>query len=80
MVIFYIFLFLYSPVNTAFKSIRIGKPIFIANLAAIITMFTLGLFLIFEWGIYGTLMGQALNALIVCVILWVSWRAFKRAL
>ncbi|MCK4692644.1 MAG: oligosaccharide flippase family protein [Anaerolineales bacterium] len=71
--IFYGLWFAYWPLQTAFKAIHLTLPIFIANMAAIASMFTIGLWAIHRWGLYGTIGGQALNALIVGLVLWVSW-------
>ena len=71
--IFYGLWFAYWPLQTAFKAIHLTLPIFMANMAAITSMFTLGLWAIYRWGLYGTIGGQALNAFIVGLVLWISW-------
>ncbi|MEW5869674.1 MAG: hypothetical protein AB1894_10400 [Chloroflexota bacterium] len=73
MALFYLLWFAYWPLQTALKATRLSRPIFIGNLAAILAMFTAGLWMIQRWGVYGTIGGQALNALIVSVILWSAW-------
>jgi len=73
MAIFYALLFAYWPLQAAFKAIHLSRPIFIANGAAILVMFTLGIWTILEWGVYGTILGQILNALVVAAILWITW-------
>ena len=73
MAIFYGLWFAYAPLQAALKAGHISRPIFIANTAAIVAMFTIGLLLIQGWGVYGTIAGQALNALIVNIILWGTW-------
>ena len=73
MALFYALLFAYSPLQTAFKAARFSRPIFIANLAAIAVMFSVGIWAILRWGVYGTIAGQGLNALVVSLILWTSW-------
>jgi O-antigen/teichoic acid export membrane protein len=78
MVIFYLLLYFSSPAQTALKAVRIGQPIFIANLIAITAMLTFGVWLILQWGVYGTLAGQVVSALIICVILWTAWGIVKR--
>jgi len=78
MVIFYLLLYFSSPAQTALKAVRIGQPIFIANLIAIAVMLTVGVWLIIQWGVYGTLAGQVVSALIICVILWTAWGLVKR--
>jgi O-antigen/teichoic acid export membrane protein len=78
MTIFYTLLFVNSPLQTVFKAARLSRPIFIANLAASLSMFTLGIFAIFRWGVYGTIAGQALNSLIVGIILWSAWHRLNR--
>jgi len=77
MAIFYALWFAYWPLQTAFKAVRFSRPIFVANLVAILTMFTAGIWAILRWGVYGTIFGQALNSLIVAVILWVAWLSLK---
>jgi O-antigen/teichoic acid export membrane protein len=74
MAVFYALLYAYWPMQTALKAARLSRPIFIANVSATACMFTIGIWAILRWGVYGTIAGQALNALIVCVVLWVAWR------
>jgi O-antigen/teichoic acid export membrane protein len=78
MAIFYILWFAYWPMQTALKAARFSRPIFNANLAAIVTMFTIGVWAIQRWGVFGTIAGQALNSLVVAVILWAAWFKIKR--
>jgi len=78
MAIFYTLWFAYWPLQTALKAARISRPIFVANLAAIFTMFALGIAAIRIWGVYGTILGQTLNALVVGLILWSSWIILRR--
>lgn len=73
MALFYLLWYAYWPLQTAFKATRTSQPIFIANLAAILIMFTAGIWMIQKWGVYGTIAGQGLNSLVVAVILWWSW-------
>jgi Na+-driven multidrug efflux pump len=73
MALFYILWYAYWPLQTAFKATRVTRPLFIANAGAILGMFTLGIWMIQKWGVYGTIAGQGLNALIVALILWGSW-------
>jgi O-antigen/teichoic acid export membrane protein len=80
MAAFYALWFAYWPLQTIFKAARISRPIFAANLAAIILMFTVGIWMIYRWGVYGTIAGQALNALVVNILLWSSWFLLKRKL
>ena len=49
-------------------------------LVAIFLMATVGIWMIYRWGVYGTIAGQALNALVVNILLWSSWFLFKRKL
>ena len=79
MAIFYALWYAYWPLQTAFKAAQISRPIFIANLSAIAVMFTVGIWAITRWGVYGTIAGQALNALVVAIILWWSWVGVRRA-
>lgn len=78
MALFYGLWFAYWPLQTAFKALQISRPIFIANLGAIAAMFSLGILAIYYWGVYGTIAGQALNALVVGGILAVAWLRIQR--
>jgi O-antigen/teichoic acid export membrane protein len=78
MAIFYALWYAYWPLQTAFKAARLSRPIFTANLLAIISMFTVGIWAILQWGVYGTIAGQALNALIVGLFLWWTWIRMNR--
>jgi len=80
MAAFYALWFAYWPLQTILKAARISRPIFIANLVAIFLMATVGIWMIYRWGVYGTIAGQALNALVVNILLWSSWVLFKRKL
>jgi len=71
--VYYALWYAYWPLQTVFKAIRRSRPIFLANLLAILSMFTFGLWAIRTWGVYGTMTGQALNALIVNLVLWIAW-------
>jgi O-antigen/teichoic acid export membrane protein len=77
MAIFYGLWFAYWPLQSAFKAARNSRPIFVANLGAIAAMFSAGLWMIYRWDVYGTIGGQALNALIVNLVLWSAWRAAR---
>ncbi len=74
MVLFYFFLFVNRPLQIAFRAVRQGKQIFIANILATLSIFTLGFWLINTWGYYGAVGGQALNAIIISVVLLFAWR------
>ena len=73
MVIFYALLYAYMPLQSIFKATERSQPIFYANLAAIAAMFTIGTWAITRFDVYGTLAGQALNALIISLVLWGFW-------
>jgi O-antigen/teichoic acid export membrane protein len=75
---FYALWYAYWPLQTAFKAIRLSRPIFIANILAIVSMLTVGLWAIHQWGVYGTMAGQALNALIINLVLWSTWWKVSR--
>ncbi|MFC1923231.1 lipopolysaccharide biosynthesis protein [Chloroflexota bacterium] len=79
MAIFYALLFAYWPLQSIFKASQHSRPIFIANILAIICMFTVGIWAILNWGVYGTIAGQALNALVINVVLWGVWISMKRS-
>jgi O-antigen/teichoic acid export membrane protein len=74
MAVFYFFLFINRPLQLAFRAINKGKQIFFANILAAVSMFTVGLWLIDRWGLYGAIGGQALNAFIISLVLWIAWR------
>jgi O-antigen/teichoic acid export membrane protein len=78
MALFYALLFAYFPLQAALKAARQTRPIFAANLAAIAAMFTIGIWAILRWGVAGTIAGQALNALIVTLVLWGAWIRLSR--
>jgi len=73
MAAFYFVWFLYWPVQIALKAALISRPLFTANVLAMILMFTVGLWMIHVWGVYGTIGGQLLNALVIAAILWMAW-------
>jgi len=77
MAIYYGLWYAYWPLQTAFKAIRMTSPIFIANIAAIICMFTIGIWAIRQFDINGAIAGQALNAFVITLVLWVSWSRVK---
>jgi O-antigen/teichoic acid export membrane protein len=79
MVVFYALLYAYGPLQSAFKAMRVSRPIFTANIVATIAMFTFGVLAILRWGVYGTLGGQVLNAMLVNIILWASWIRTKKS-
>jgi O-antigen/teichoic acid export membrane protein len=78
MVIFYGLLYLYTPLQIILKAARQSRPIFVANLAAIAAMFSAGIWMIYQWGVYGTIAGQILNSLIVTLVLWISWNRLNQ--
>jgi O-antigen/teichoic acid export membrane protein len=73
MALYYALWYAYWPLQSALKAIRLTSPIFIANIAAIICMFTIGILAIIKWDVYGAIGGQALNALVIALVLWISW-------
>jgi O-antigen/teichoic acid export membrane protein len=79
MALFYFFWYLYWPLQVSFKAVRQTRPIFIANLLAMASMLTIGIGLMLKYNVYGTLAGQALNALIVAVVLWLAWWSLAAA-
>jgi O-antigen/teichoic acid export membrane protein len=74
MALFYALWFAYWPLQTMLKAARASRPIFAANMAATAAMFTIGVWMITRWGVFGTLGGQVLNAAIVAAALWWAWR------
>jgi O-antigen/teichoic acid export membrane protein len=79
MAIYYGLWYAYWPLQTAFKAVRLTSPIFIANIAAIICMFTIGIWGIQQFDIKGAIGGQALNALVISIVLWIAWMRVKQA-
>lgn len=78
MAIFYGLWFAYWPLQIALKAVHLSRPIFIANMAAILLMFSVGAGMILRWGVYGTIGGQILNSLIVNFILWFAWLHWRK--
>ncbi|MFW5713276.1 MAG: lipopolysaccharide biosynthesis protein [Brevefilum sp.] len=78
MALYYFFLFLNRPLQMAFRAIRLGRQIFLANVLAMASMFSIGLWMINRWGIYGAIGGLALNAIIISIVLLISWVRFLR--
>ena len=78
MALYYFFIYLNRPLQMAFRAIRKGQQVFLANLLAMASMFTVGLWMIQRWGLYGAIGGQALNAIIISVVLIFAWRRFIR--
>ena len=76
--LFYLLWYTYWPIQSALKAIKRSRPVFNANIAAIICMFTLGLLAIRTWGLLGAFIGQGLNALIANIILWRAWLKVKK--
>jgi O-antigen/teichoic acid export membrane protein len=78
MALFYALMFAYWPLQSIFKAAQLSRPIFIANVLAIISMFTIGIWAIINWGVYGTILGQLVNALVINVVLWGFWISLTR--
>lgn len=73
MALFYLLMFLNRPLQLVFRAIRQGKQIFLANIIAMVSMFSIGLWMINRWGVYGGIGGQALNAFIISLVLLAAW-------
>jgi O-antigen/teichoic acid export membrane protein len=78
MALYYLFIYLNRPLQMAFRAVRKGQQVFLANLLAMASMFTIGLWMIQRWGLYGAIGGQALNAIIISVVLCFAWMRFIR--
>ncbi|HUV26361.1 MAG TPA: hypothetical protein VMW34_03250, partial [Anaerolineales bacterium] len=78
MALFYALMFAYWPLQSIFKAAQLSRPIFIANILAIASMFTVGIWAILNWGVYGTIIGQGVNALVINIVLWGYWIAMRR--
>lgn len=74
--VYYALMTAYWPLQIAFKGAQVSRPIFAAYIAAMAVMFTLGLWMVRMWGVYGTIAGQAVNALVVALALGWAWRKF----
>lgn len=79
MAVFYTLLYTNGPVQTALKASRFSRPIFVGNLVAIGVMLTGGLWLIRQWGVYGTIAGQAINELVVVLVCWSAWMRLQKS-
>jgi O-antigen/teichoic acid export membrane protein len=79
MALFYALMFAYWPLQSIFKAAQLSRPIFIANILAIISMFTIGIWAILNWGVYGTIVGQVVNALVINLVLWGFWISTRRS-
>jgi O-antigen/teichoic acid export membrane protein len=73
MALFYALMFAYWPLQSIFKAAQLSRPIFVANILAIASMFTVGIWAILNWGVYGTIIGQGVNALVINLVLWGYW-------
>jgi O-antigen/teichoic acid export membrane protein len=78
MALFYGLLFAYWPLQSIFKATQRSRPIFIANILAIVSMFSFGIWAILRWGVFGSIAGQAMNALVINIVLWGTWISLKR--
>jgi O-antigen/teichoic acid export membrane protein len=78
MAVFYGLWFAYAPLQIALKAVRRTQPIFVANAISLTLMLTVGVAAIRAWGVLGTVVGQALGALVVGVFLWFGWRQWLR--
>ena len=78
MALFYALMFAYWPLQSIFKAAQLSRPIFIANILAIVSMFTVGIWAILNWGVYGTIIGQVVNALVINLVLWGYWISLRR--
>jgi O-antigen/teichoic acid export membrane protein len=78
MALFYALMFAYWPLQSIFKAAQLSSPIFIANILAIVSMFTVGIWAILNWGVYGTIIGQVVNALVINLVLWGYWIYLRR--
>ena len=78
MALFYALMFAYWPLQSIFKAAQLSRPIFIANILAIVSMFTVGIWAILNWGVYGTIIGQGVNALVINLVLWGYWIHLSR--
>jgi O-antigen/teichoic acid export membrane protein len=78
MALFYLFMFINRPLQMVFRGVRQGKQVFLANILAALSMFSVGFWLIKRWGVYGAIAGQALNAIIISIVLLIAWLRFVK--
>jgi len=78
MALFYFFLYVNRPLQMVFRAVRQGKQVFVANILAMVSMFSAGIWLIGRWGVYGAIAGQALNAVIISLFLGFAWINYVR--
>ena len=78
MALFYALMFAYWPLQSIFKAAQLSRPIFVANFLAIVSMFTIGIWAILKWDVYGTIIGQGVNALVLTLVLWGYWIKLTR--
>lgn len=78
MALFYLFMFINRPLQMAFRAARKGKEVFIANILAAVSVLSAGFWLIDRWGVYGAILGQGLNAIIISVFLLIAWTRIDR--
>ena len=79
MAIFYALWYSLWPIQSALKALERTRSIFVGSLAAMIAMATVGVWAIMTWGVYGTIAGQALSALILSLVLWATWLRWLRS-
>jgi O-antigen/teichoic acid export membrane protein len=79
MAVFYALVYSYWPIQSALKALERTRAIFFGSLAAMVAMATLGVAAILQWGVYGTIAGQALSAGIISIVLWSTWLRWLRA-
>lgn len=79
MALFYALWYAFWPIQSALKAVEQTRPIFLASMAATLAMFTVGGWMILQWGVYGTIAGQALSAAILAIVLWATWLRWLQA-
>ena len=80
MAIFYFFMFINRPLQMVFRAAGEGRQIFWANMLAALSIVTIGIWLINQWGLYGAMGGQALNAVIISLVLGFAWRKYSHVM
>jgi O-antigen/teichoic acid export membrane protein len=79
MALFYALWYSFWPIQSALKALEKTRPIFVGSVVAMIAMATIGVWAILTWGVYGTIAGQALSALILSLVMWGSWLRWVRS-
>lgn len=65
--------FVKGPVSIALRAKEVTRPVFLGYALSTLATFTLGLWLITQYGLWGAVAGGVVNAVIQNVVLWDAW-------